>query len=495
MRIHTSIIFTVTISLSATLLPSCKKFVTIPPPKHTISTLQMFETEEQADGALAGIYSMMINGDHTLRVHAAANSSWGAGLLSILGGLSGGDVNAPGNGSAYFSFGANKIILQNAVPSRDFWNTAYKSIYGANSIIEGIAASTSGRLRETARKELTGEAKFVRALAYFYLTNYFGDVPLALTVDFNQTSSMTRTSQQEVYRQIIDDLKAAVGSLREDYSTGINERVRPNKWAAATLLARVYLYQGEYADAAALATEVINRNELYALETDLNKSFTANSREAIWQLKQTSLNNTLRNATPEGYAISTIPAYKGVSPFPLTDHLMGSFEPGDKRREAWTDSTNNSANGGNGSITHYATKYKIGSENGGTTTPKEYYMVLRFAELYLIRAEAAANGALGGIPDAVADLNVIRGRAGLAGVPNTLTKEETLDAVANERQRELFCEWGHRWLDLKRTARATAVLQSIPHKLPWEGDYQLLYPIPTEEIRDNIRIIQNPGYF
>ncbi len=122
-------------------------------------------------------------------------------------------------------------------------------------------------------------------------------------------------------------------------------------------------------------------------------------------------------------------------------------------------------------------------------------MVLRLAEMFLIRAEAIARGNQGNLSTAIDDLNAIRHRAGLEYLPNTLNKEQVIAAVEQERQVELFAEWGHRWLDLKRTNRASVVLKTIPVKQPWEGDYQLLYPIPVEEIRDDYFLTQNPGYF
>jgi hypothetical protein len=67
-------------------------------------------------------------------------------------------------------------------------------------------------------------------------------------------------------------------------------------------------------------------------------------------------------------------------------------------------------------------------------------------------------------------------------------------AIAQERRIELFAEWGHRWLDLKRTGQAHAVLSAVPAKQPWAGDYQLLYPVPPLEIEVNPRIKQNDGY-
>lgn len=162
------------------------------------------------------------------------------------------------------------------------------------------------------------------------------------------------------------------------------------------------------------------------------------------------------------------------------------------RRSVWVDSTDYTLN----NVTSrylFPYKYKTGKHNrvpGGTAT--EYYMVLRLAEQYLIRAEANALGGQLGL--AINDLNALRRRAGLGDLSNTLNKEQVLAAVAKERQTELFAEWGHRWMDLKRTGKATEVLSAIPYKQPWRGDYQLLYPIPVEEIRKDHFLTQNPNY-
>jgi hypothetical protein len=121
-------------------------------------------------------------------------------------------------------------------------------------------------------------------------------------------------------------------------------------------------------------------------------------------------------------------------------------------------------------------------------------MVMRLAELYLIRAEASLLLSAGNKGAAISDLNVLRQRAGLNDLPVTLSAAQVTDAIAQERRVELFAEWGHRWLDLKRTGKASAVLSQIAAKQPWAGDYQLLYPIPATEITNNKNITQNPVY-
>ena len=133
----------------------------------------------------------------------------------------------------------------------------------------------------------------------------------------------------------------------------------------------------------------------------------------------------------------------------------------------------------------YPYKYKV--RNGFTVT--EYNMVERLAEQYLIRAEARAQQ--NDISGATADLDTIRVRAGLPVLPISLDKATCLLAVEQERRIELFMEWGHRWLDLRRTGRIDAVLGA--EKSNWTST-DSLYPIPFKEIQKNVFLTQNPGY-
>jgi hypothetical protein len=280
------------------------------------------------------------------------------------------------------------------------------------------------------------------------------------------------------------------------YPTGNGEHTRPNKFAALALLARVYLYLGDYYNAATAASAVIDNAAGYTLESDVNRVFLNNSREAIWQLQQDLQDFSIYDATPEQYVLQPNVLKVGNAIYCITPSLLAAFEPGDKRHDNWLDSTDNSrGTADRPGTTYYPNKYKIGQANGSPgMPPKEYYMVLRLAEVYLIRAEAAANGGPGGAASAIADLNAIRARAGLAALPASLSKDQLLAAVAKERRTELFAEWGHRWFDLKRTNKMNSVLSAIPLKQPWLGDYQGLYPLPVSELTVNHFLTQNPGY-
>lgn len=470
---------------------SCKKLISIPEPVDTITTNKVFANDTEANSAMVGVFSVLIN---DIGGNSIGHSGFATGLTTWLGSLSSDDLSLEAIAtSANYAYSANRLLARNAY-DLPVWTTAYQAIYGSNAVIEGIEASTSPKLSTNARTKLTAEAKFVRAFSYFYLVNFFGDVPLALTVDFNKTAKMTRTPASEVYAQMIKDLQDAKSGLAADFSgSNGSSRIRPNKWTAAALLARIYLYTGDYANAAAQANEVISQTQLFQLNTDLNQVYSMNNTEAIWQLQQGNLAFPRGNATPEGYTFSV--RESGTAPnveysgYQISDQLEQTFERGDQRKQNWLFPAIKG-----GKTVYYINRYKISLSNsaiGGTIT--EYATVMRLAEQYLIRAEAGVLGS-NQLGSAIADLNVIRHRAGLDDLPLTLSRAQVLDAIAKERRTEFFAEWGHRWFDLKRTGKAPEVLSVLPGKNPWAGDYQLLYPIPPDEITKNSKLIQNPGY-
>jgi hypothetical protein len=172
-------------------------------------------------------------------------------------------------------------------------------------------------------------------------------------------------------------------------------------------------------------------------------------------------------------------------PVYLSNQLINSFEQADQRRANWI----RSVTGGNSTTYYYPSKYKSATLNAPVT---EYQMVLRLGEQYLIRAEARAH--LNKITDALSDLNVIRHRAGLHDTTAT-NQDSLLDLIYHERQVELFTEWGHRWLDLKRTGKIDDVMGKVAvlKGTTWSPNWTL-YPIPLYDIIQNPNLGQNPGY-
>lgn len=460
-------------------ISSCKKLVTIDPPINTVTTQEVFKDSINAQAAFGGLYSSMI--PTTLYCMD--------GALSIISGESA-DELVPFASSGDLMYN-NAIISSNAGPSSYFWIPTYQYIYKANSILGGVQASTG--ISSTAKAGFLAEAKFLRALYYFYLINLFGNVPYLTSIDFNITKLTFRTPITQVYGQITSDLKEAESVLPSDYSNYGNDRIRSTRWAAAALLARVYLYNDKWDSAEMESTSVINNSGLFTLDSDLTKVFLKKSLGNNEAILQWQLNTQTGTATAEGRTLIPNNAPNNKPSYYLSQQLLAAFEPGDKRKVAWVNSTQY----GTPSITYYFPyKYKIGqvqSVPGGASS--EYTTVLRLAEQYLIRAEARAWQ--NNVDGAIADLNVVRARAGLTPIANGLTQSQVLAAVTRENRIEFFAEWGHRWLDLKRTGQVDSVM-NIATPLKGQGtlwkSYQQLYPIPLSELQNDPNLTQNPGY-
>ena len=442
---------------------SCKKMIEVDPPKNEIVTETVFSDSTNANSAVTGIYLNAMNSTFDFNL---AN-----GVMAIYTGMSSDDLYPTRGLPEEDDFCQNNILINpDNYINANFWQSAYKFIYQANACIEGLNRSTI--LSQAVKNRLLGECQLMRAYLYFNLINLFGDVPYVTSTDFHLNSAMPRTSKASIYARIEEDLKSAESLLPEINSSN---KIRPEKPAATALLARVYLFQNKLSESEEASTRVINNTRFY-LESDLNTVFVPSSKEIIWQIMPVDPGYN----TPLGSYLNPTPS--GKPRYGITDTLLNSFEINDSRKTNWLKSkTVNSI------FYTYPFKYKLRFD--GNTTPSEYFVPLRLAEQYLIRAEARVKQ--NNIEGAKNDLNTIRSRAGL---PNTLasSQAEALSAIEQERRAELFCEEGHRWFDLKRNGRASSVLLSI--KSPnWQVTDEL-YPIPFTEILYNPALIQNPGY-
>lgn len=491
-------------------LGGCKKMIEVDPPITSLVNGSVFESDATAIAAMTGIYSQLSD------MATIYPSSYTFQSLSINSSLSSDELALFSTGDLQLSgYYLNILDATSAAPA--YWRQTYNFIFQINSIIEGVTASTT--LSEPVKKQLLGEARFLRAYCYFYLVNLYGNVPLASGTDPKINAVLSRSPKADVYQFIVSDLKEAESLLSDQYVSGSNgfkgtttNRVRPSKWAASALLARTYLYQGQYSNAETEASLVINNTSLFAL-VGLNSVFLNNSKETIWQLQPLANGNYVNGTTLEGQTYILTPTNGpnasntggGYHPVYLSSNLLNSFEAGDDRFSKWIGSVTS------GTTTYYFPyKYKVGIGQGGST-PTESPTVLRLGEVYLIRAEARSR--LGKIAEAVADLNIIRARARAAAtvaVPNplpalpaTLTQVQLYVAIEHERQVELFTELGHRWFDLKRTpgfsdnskTRADEIMPSVMagRNGAWKSTAQL-FPIPQSELAADYNLVQNPGY-
>ncbi|ACU03870.1 RagB/SusD family nutrient uptake outer membrane protein [Pedobacter heparinus] len=460
-------IFKIAIFAIAVFEFSCSNFLEISPPKDKLISETVFKTDEIAISAMTGVYrSMAVNG-YASGDFSSINSVCGAAADELIG-----------YEPIISEFYENQISPSNAYIGSGLYATPFKTIYTTNAILEGLT-SING-VTPPVKTQLMGEAYFVRAFVYFYLVNLYGNVPIQLTTDYRITQNAQRKPVEAVYQQILTDLKTAEGLLTDSYVT--TERIRPNKSAVQALLARVYLYLKDWENAEKYASLVIEKTGTYSL-VDLDAIFLKNSNEAIWQLMPAANTNSKDGNL---FILTTVPFYVSLK----DAFVNNAFDPNDKRKLAWVRNFTNSTG-----TYYYPFKYKIRS----STTVTEYSMVLRLAEQYLIRAEARINQEK--IEIGIQDLNALRTRARLSTAYSTtsplsllsltLSKTEALSALERERRVELFSEWGHRWLDLKRTNKANEILSLLKPK--WQNT-DILFPIPTLELTTNSAIKQNEGY-
>lgn len=447
------------------LFSSCRKFLDVGVPVDKVVSDAVYSSDVSASAVLTGLYPPLYGLFSGKGVAFCCGLSADEFKLHVAS-----DISL----AQYFTNGTN---------GGDFWIRLYAIIYKINAAIEGLSASNS--LSSDVKKQLQGEAYFLRAFCYFHLVNLYGDVPLLISSDYKMNAIASRTQVVFVYEQIITDLKLAETLLTDRYFeadiiTPSTDRVRPNKWAAASLLARVYLYTDNWKKAIEKSSEVIAQKGLYDT-VPLNMVFIRNSKESIWQIQPTNFSG-YNTADSKLYILLKSP--DGAHPVSISSFLLKEFEYGDQRMHEWlgVDSSTNV-------LYYYPFKYKFYKNDAPNM---EYQTILRVAEQYLIRAEAYAES--GELNKSLADLNVIRARAGLETL-NTSVKDSILASILHERQVELFTEGPHRWFDMKRTGTINDVMKIVtPIKGGEWMSYKSVYPIPGQEIRLNPNLKQNDGY-
>lgn len=443
------------------ILTSCDSFVEVEQPNSQLTGTAVFESRSTADAAVADIYAQLRE--------TGLLSGKTYGLSNLLSLYSDDMVFYGGTTNPVSQFYSNAVLPSNAAIG-SLWNAAYNQVYAANAVYERTSNATA--LSPADKQQFQGEALFIRALNHFYLTSLFGDIPYVSGTNYAANNTLRKIAKEQVMNFAIADLETAINLLPKDYPTA--DRARPNKAVAQALLARVYLYNGDWAAASNMASAVINEDGTYLFESDANNTFLRGSTATIWQLAAAYEG---RN-TDEG----SIFIFESGPPtaVALSDELMQAFEPGDLRKTNWTASVTDGSN-----VWNHAYKYK---ERNDTGTSVEYSIIFRLAEQYLIRAEARAQQ--GELIGAKEDLDAIRNNAGLPA--NTaLTQSALLELILNERRVELFAEHGHRFFDLKRWGRLNDLVVSKPG---WTAT-DALWPFPQEELLANPFLTpQNPGY-
>jgi hypothetical protein len=411
----------------------------------------------------------------------------------------------------------NSIYVRNLVNEADngygstWWTSSYRAIGNANVAIAKIPGIS---MDEAQKKKYLGEARFLRAYNYYHLVRIFGKVPLIdKPVDLNSPELYPEPATvEEVYNLIVADLvEAEASGLPMTDASG-----RVSLGAVKSLLADVYLTMAGfplqkgaeyYQKAASKAKEVIDSGKfsLFGSYDDLHSYATKNQGENILMVQFAA------NTLPSNWQTSIIPYNQGISAYSdetgaifANKEFVESYEPNDKRaREkqfyyhSYTLSSDRSKTvdlGGYYIFKHFDTEAHLTTTSSGLN-----WTLIRYAEVLLTYAEAA-NEAGGPTPEAYQAVNAIRSRAELPALEG-LTKEQFREAVWKERWHELSFE-NKTWFDMVRLRKAFNVTTKgfdnyVGHQFsygPVLKERELLFPIPTAEIRNNSKLVQNTGY-
>lgn len=419
----------------------------------------------------------------------------------------------------------------------NFYKNMHEGVRNCNFVIKNLADVTS--LPNGLKERYTGEAKFLRAFFYFELVKTFGaDV---LQTDFNASDAtlfLSRSSVDDLYKQIYKDLQDAITILPEKGQYSNADIGRATKGAALGLLAKAYLFNGDYVNAEATAQIVISSNK-YALEKPFSKIFepeNVNGVESIFEVNYTNAVGFGNGPIP-GEVTGAASVDGGWGWFGLTSNLENAYiaEGDNVRRKATINKAgelvdnevparifpSHTVNGKPGHTSwRYYRKFYI-PLNKRVGTPWPYNSIkMRYAELLLIHAEASAfnNKPI----QALNSLNLVRNRVGLPDQVG-LTGDALKQAIWNERRLELAGEGTFRWDDIRRitingkklisllmgpdgtfvkynTTVNTDPVEKAGHREALNKGYYFkegvneLWPIPASALNSNSSLTQNHGY-
>ncbi len=409
---------------------------------------------------------------------------------------------------------SNYIFDATEWPMGAMWGGGYGIINRANTVLDRVPAIT---MDPTLRTRLLGEAHFLRALAYFNLVRCFGDVPLLE----HEVKSLTglrvsRTPAAQVYALIVSDLQDAVTALPPSYSGADIGRVTSG--AAQALLAKVYLTQQDWTNAAQTAGQVMtssrytllpNYKDIFKIATEIINS------ESIFEI---NYDGTLDPGAGSVHTLFSLPAgFPGGDAYGLmtvAPSLQGLFASADKRglhgtfiTSPYVDALGDTATWADPPATLGPAFNKYLDETDfqnmhtrAWVAQSNNWIVLRYADVLLMYAEAVNEGGTATAGTAEAALNLVRARAGIAQVSG-LSQSVFRDSVRLDRRREFVFE-GQRWFDLSRwgilnatiLAKTTELQTVAPGETTVHGVPSNLLPIPQSERDINPDLTQNPGW-
>lgn len=480
------------------LLISCVDLNLIP--EGSMSPSNFYLNESDANSAVIASYSGLTSHyiynqySEVLNSQGTDDAEWGSGRNTS---------NADKNDLDRFTFSAETKLVY------EFWRTQYTVINRCNAAIDNILAMPSSAISDKKRNQYVAEAKFIRSLLYFNLVRCYGGVPLIL----HETKSLTnlevpRNSLNEVYEQIIEDLIFCERNLplKSEYSE--NEIGRATKGAALALLAKVYLTLGDYQHVIDITETIMNSHEYSLCESyaDIFALDKENGIESIFEIQYMAGTGN-PGSSYNGYfrpPFVKINGWSGYGDNPVTKNLYDTYEEGDLRRDfnikfySREDYPNMST-----SILYpyYCNKYQDLTQEATVENSGNNYFILRYADVYLMRAEALGMLDFSNT-EAYEYINIIRRRAfGLPMNENSVvdvapvdSKDDFINLILLERRLEFAFE-GQRRFDLLRTNKLKEAMEAQNPTIAANiQEKHYLLPIPQVEIDCNPKLEQNPGW-
>ena len=468
-------------------------------PEGSMAPDNFFKSEGDANSAVISVYSGL--GSHyiynqyseVMNSQGTDDAEWGNGRNTS---------NADKNDLDKFTFSpATKLVYE-------FWRTQYTVINRCNYAIDNISVMGEDRISLKKKNQFIAEARFLRALLYFNLVRTYGKVPLVLkeTTSLNDLK-VARSSVDSVYSQIISDLEFAELNLPRKGEYASADLGRASKGAAKGLLAKVYLTMKKYDKVVIKTEEVMGMGyqlwDNYADNFDLTKK---NGQESIFEI-QYKAGTGNPGSSYNGYfrpPFVKINGWSGYGDNPVTKNHYDAYKPGDLRRDVnvrlyTREEYPNMAS----SILYpyYCNKYLDISKEATVENSGNNYPILRYSDIYLMRAEAL-HALTPGSSEAYECVNKVRRRA--FGKPidtpsdidlrTGLSPEEFLDSVLYERRLEFAFE-GQRRFDLLRTHKLKEAMEAQnPSIAAAIEEKHYLLPVPQLERESNSLLDQNPEW-
>lgn len=472
-------------------------------PRGLLSPENFFNSDAETNAAVNGLYTDLYDG----------NLYRGRGLDDFY--INGADEIGPNR-----KFGGVEPIQSYTITeshygsARGAWEGLYRIVQDANLILENIQDNSN--LSEEGKNRAMGETLFLRSLAYYHLTNLWGNVPYYReNLPLTEVRTLARTDVNQIRADLVQDLLQAEAMLPDSYSD--IDLGRATRWAAGTLLVKIHLMQKDWQAARDKAVEIINTtshrlldnyddvfdrsnpyNEEIIFQVDFVKDMSPTTRTDSYsprlrdEPKASKDRNALvaaleaRNEGFTGYGLA-IPLPDLVEKFPLDDlrrpmnivtNYLGFPLKFPYMPKNWNLDQISSPRGNHG----------------------ENYIVFRLADVYLMAAEA--ENELNGPASAYQYINKVRERAYEPDKPlDGLTQQQFREAIYDERKWELAGE-GHRRLDLIRWGILLDVVKTTKYRVydpaSFIQPHHVLLPIPVEELELNPKLLEsdptNNGY-